>query len=203
VRQPSRKSLEQARSLDQGGPWGWNKKLNGKQPGRHASSLQMNKRDIAIVINDGDCWSFNIIHIYSRFKECCNGLLANLNLHLNQTIEEKYLVEIYAMNRNEVNLLKGKTHEFTDQYERFSDPDHPVAWLRSSHLLKRDALDHGWQKFRRLPILVQLMIGLLALPLVIGLWVWQTRWPFWLRLTLVAGLAWITLYTFFPQLPLA
>ena len=54
---------------------------------------------------------------------------------------------------------------------------------------RRDALDHGWQKFRLLPVLLQLAIGLLALPLLIGLWVWQTRWPFWLRLTLVAGMA--------------
>lgn len=80
-----------------------------------------------------------------------------------------------------------------------------ILWLvfGVAMFLKRDALDHGWQKFRQLPVLLQLTIGLLALPLVIGLWVWQTRWPFWLRLTLVASLAWMTLYTFFPQLPLA
>jgi hypothetical protein len=80
-----------------------------------------------------------------------------------------------------------------------------ILWLGfgAAIFLKRDALDYGWQRFRRLPILVQLMIVLLALPLVVGLWVWQTRWPFWLRLALVASLAWLTLYTFFPQLPLA
>jgi hypothetical protein len=33
---------------------------------------------------------------------------------------------------------------------------------------------------------------------VIGLWVWETSWPILLRLVLVAGLAWVTLYTFFP-----
>lgn len=80
-----------------------------------------------------------------------------------------------------------------------------VLWLGfgAAIFFKRDALDHGWQRFRRWPILVQLTIVLLALPLVAGLWVWQTRWPFWLRLTLVVGLAWLTLYTFFPQLPIA
>jgi hypothetical protein len=80
-----------------------------------------------------------------------------------------------------------------------------TLWLvfGAAIFIKRDTLDHGWQTFRRLPILVQLMIVLLALPLVVGLWVWQTRWPFWLRLSLVAGLAWITLYTFFPQLPIS
>jgi hypothetical protein len=80
-----------------------------------------------------------------------------------------------------------------------------ILWLGfgAAIFIRRDALDHGWQKFRRQPILVQLTIVVLALPLVVGLWVWQTCWPFWLRLTLVAGLAWITIYTFFPQLPLA
>jgi len=80
-----------------------------------------------------------------------------------------------------------------------------ILWLGfgAAIFFKRDALDHGWQTLRRLPILVQLTIVLLALPLVVGLWVWQTRWPFWLRLTLLAGLAWTTLYSFFPQLPLA
>jgi hypothetical protein len=80
-----------------------------------------------------------------------------------------------------------------------------ILWLGfgAAIFIKRDVLDGGWQAFRRLPMLMQLTIGLLALPLVVGLWVWQTRWPFWLRLALVAGLAWITLYTFFPQLPTA
>ncbi len=78
-----------------------------------------------------------------------------------------------------------------------------LLWLGfgAAILFQRSALDRGWQTFRRLPMLIQLTLALLALPLVAGLWIWHTPWPFWLRLTLVAGLAWMTVFTFFPQLP--
>ncbi len=80
-----------------------------------------------------------------------------------------------------------------------------LLWLAflAALLFKRDVLDNGWQSFRRLPLLVQLAIALLALPVVVGLWIWHTTWPTWLRLALVLGLAWMTVYTFFPRLPLA
>jgi hypothetical protein len=32
---------------------------------------------------------------------------------------------------------------------------------------------------------------------MLGLWIWQTPWPMWLRLVLVAGLAWWNVYMFF------
>jgi hypothetical protein len=67
-------------------------------------------------------------------------------------------------------------------------------------LLNRELLDQTWRLFRSWNILIQLFVALLALPVVLGLWIWQTRWPIWLRLLLVAGLAWTTEYTFFPRL---
>jgi hypothetical protein len=80
-----------------------------------------------------------------------------------------------------------------------------LLWLGfgAAIFFQRDMLDHGWQKFRQMPILLQLTLALFGLPLVLGLWIWHMHWPFWLRLTLVAGLAWMTICTFFPQLPLA
>ncbi len=80
-----------------------------------------------------------------------------------------------------------------------------LLWLGfgAAIFFKRDLIDRGWQTFRRLPILVQLVLAFLVLPVVVGLWVWHNRWPFWLRFVLVAGLAWMTIYTFFPRLPLA
>jgi hypothetical protein len=66
-------------------------------------------------------------------------------------------------------------------------------------LLNRELLDKAWRLFRSWNILIQLFVALLVLPVVLGLWIWQTRWPAWLRLLLVAGLAWMTMYTFFPR----
>ena len=67
-------------------------------------------------------------------------------------------------------------------------------------LLNRAFLDRVWRLFRSWNILLQLFVALLVLPVALGLWIWQTRWPFWVRLVLVVGLAWMTEYTFFPRL---
>lgn len=76
-----------------------------------------------------------------------------------------------------------------------------VLWLGfgAALLFNQALLDAAWQMFRGLPMLAQLGIGLLLLPLVLGLWVWQTPWPLWIRLVLVIGLAWVTIYTFLPK----
>jgi hypothetical protein len=59
-------------------------------------------------------------------------------------------------------------------------------------------LDAAWQTLRGWPLVVQAVIWLLALPVTLGLWIWQMPWPVLLRLALVAGLACATVYTFFP-----
>jgi hypothetical protein len=65
-------------------------------------------------------------------------------------------------------------------------------------LFRREMLTGLWQSIRRQHLLVQLLIWLLFLPLVAGLWIWQSRWPLWLRLVLVAGLAWWNVFMFYP-----
>jgi cytochrome bd-type quinol oxidase subunit 2 len=76
------------------------------------------------------------------------------------------------------------------------------VWLGfgAALLFNRELLDKSWRLFRSWNILIQLFVALLVLPVVLGLWIWQARWPLWLRLLLVAGLAWTTEYTFFPRL---
>ncbi len=80
-----------------------------------------------------------------------------------------------------------------------------LLWLGfgAALLFNRGILDRAWASFRTLPVLIQIVLGLLVLPVALGLWIWQTRWPAWLRLVLVIGLAWATIYTFFPALPAA
>lgn len=76
-----------------------------------------------------------------------------------------------------------------------------LLWLgfAAAVLLNRDMLDTTWQAFRNWPLILQLVVGILVLPIVLGLWIWQTSWPLLLRLILVLGLAWVTVYTFFPR----
>jgi hypothetical protein len=75
-----------------------------------------------------------------------------------------------------------------------------LLWLAfaAALVLDRDMLTATWETLRGWPLVVQLAVWLLALPVTAGLWVWQTSWPLVLRLVLVAGLAWATLYTFNP-----
>lgn len=70
-------------------------------------------------------------------------------------------------------------------------------------LFRREALNQIWQRIRRLPLLVQLLLWLLFLPVMLGLWIWQTSWPLWLRLLLVVGLAWWNVFVFFPRPPVS
>jgi len=76
-----------------------------------------------------------------------------------------------------------------------------LLWLvfAAALLFNRDLLDAVWQSFRGWPLLVQFVVGILVLPVFAGLWIWETSWPMWLRLILVLGLAWVTIYTFFPR----
>lgn len=76
-----------------------------------------------------------------------------------------------------------------------------ILWLGfgAALLFNPTILDSVWQSFRAFPFIAQLIIGLVLLPVVAGMWIWQTPWPLWLRLVLVLGLGIATVYTFFPK----
>lgn len=76
-----------------------------------------------------------------------------------------------------------------------------ILWLgfAAALLFNQAILDTIWQSFRALPWAVQGVVWLLLLPVTAGLWIWETNWPFWLRLVLVIGLGFVTIYTFFPK----
>ena len=76
-----------------------------------------------------------------------------------------------------------------------------LLWLgfAAALLFNRDMLDTTWEAFRSWPFILQFVVGLLVLPVVLGLWIWQISWPLLLRLVLVLGLAWVTVYTFVPR----
>lgn len=66
-------------------------------------------------------------------------------------------------------------------------------------VVSQGSLDAVWAWLLGLPMALQVAVGLLLLPVVVGLWVWESGWPLALRLPLVAGLAIATLYVFFPR----
>jgi ABC-type amino acid transport system permease subunit len=61
------------------------------------------------------------------------------------------------------------------------------------------SIDAAWSFIRSLPLLVQALVWLLFLPVMLGLWVWETTWPVALRLLLVIGIGGWNLIVFLPR----
>jgi hypothetical protein len=61
------------------------------------------------------------------------------------------------------------------------------------------SLDQTWKWIQGLPLIIQGVVWLLFLPVVAGLWAWETSWPLIARVIVVAGLGFVNLYTFFPK----
>ncbi|HSK93405.1 MAG TPA: hypothetical protein VLA76_05030 [Candidatus Angelobacter sp.] len=61
------------------------------------------------------------------------------------------------------------------------------------------SIDAAWQAVRGLPLLAQLAVWLLFLPVMAGLWIWETTWPMVVRLILVLGIAGWNLLIFLPR----
>jgi hypothetical protein len=66
-------------------------------------------------------------------------------------------------------------------------------------VLSQGSLDQAWQAIRGLPLIVQAVVWLLFLPVMIGLWIWETTWPLVVRLVLVLGIAGWNLMMFLPR----
>jgi hypothetical protein len=76
-----------------------------------------------------------------------------------------------------------------------------VIWVGFGLALiwSQGSLDAAWQSIRSLPLIVQGIAWLLFLPVMLGLWIWETTWPLVLRLLLVVGIAGWNLLVFLPR----
>jgi hypothetical protein len=73
------------------------------------------------------------------------------------------------------------------------------AAFAAALIWSQGSLDQTWQWIGSLPLIAQGVLWLLLLPIVAGLWVWETTWPFVVRLVVVGGLGFMNLYVFFPR----
>ena len=91
-----------------------------------------------------------------------------------------------------------------------------IGWLASSGVLfvvftalwvafgvalvwSQGSLDQAWATIRDLPLLVEGLAWLLFLPVMAGMWVWETAWPLVARLVVIAGLAGWNLLVLLPR----
>jgi hypothetical protein len=61
------------------------------------------------------------------------------------------------------------------------------------------SVDQAWQTIGDLPLIVRVVIWVLFLPVMVGLWVWETSWPLVVRLIVVIGIAGWNLLVFLPR----
>jgi ABC-type amino acid transport system permease subunit len=76
-----------------------------------------------------------------------------------------------------------------------------IVWVAfgAALIASQGSIDQAWQAIRGLPLIVQIVVWVLFLPVVIGLWVWETSWPLVVRLVLVVGVAGWNLLMFLPK----
>jgi hypothetical protein len=66
-------------------------------------------------------------------------------------------------------------------------------------VLSQGSVDQAWQAIRDLPLILQAVVWLLFLPVMIGLWIWESTWPLLVRLVLVSGIAGWNLLILLPR----
>ena len=76
-----------------------------------------------------------------------------------------------------------------------------ILWVAFGYAIvaAQGSLDDAWRWISELPLAGQIVVGLLTLPVTIGLWIWETSWPLIVRLVLVAGIGTWNLVAFFPR----
>ena len=75
-----------------------------------------------------------------------------------------------------------------------------ALWVGFAYALiaSQGSLDAAWRWITSLPLILQGVVWLLFLPVVAGLWIWESAWPLVLRLILVASIGFFNVYLFFP-----
>ncbi len=76
-----------------------------------------------------------------------------------------------------------------------------VIWIGFAATLvaSQATLDEVWTAIRGLPLVIQVVVWLLFLPVMAGLWIWETTWPLVVRVVLVLAVAGWNLLVFLPR----
>ena len=74
-----------------------------------------------------------------------------------------------------------------------------TAKPRAAIVWSQGGLDQVWQTVNQLPLIVRLGAWVLFLPVMAGLWIWETTWPLIVRLVLIAGVAGWNILVFLPK----
>jgi hypothetical protein len=76
-----------------------------------------------------------------------------------------------------------------------------LIWIvfGAAMLWSQGSVDQIWETIQELPLLIQAVVWLVFLPVMIGLWVWETSWPLIVRVVLLVAIAAWNLLVFLPR----
>ena len=76
-----------------------------------------------------------------------------------------------------------------------------IVWLGfgAALIFSQGSIDQAWHAIRGLPAIVQIVVWLLFLPVMVGLWIWETSWPLVARLVLIVSIAGWNLLVLLPR----
>jgi hypothetical protein len=76
-----------------------------------------------------------------------------------------------------------------------------VIWVAfaAALIFSQGSVDQAWQAVRTLPLILQIAVWVLFLPVMVGLWIWESTLPLVIRLLLVLGVAGWNLLVFLPR----
>ena len=76
-----------------------------------------------------------------------------------------------------------------------------VLWvaLGAGIVLSQGTVDEAWRWIGSLPLALQLVAWLLFLPVMAGMWIWESAWPLVVRAILVLGLAGWNILVMIPR----
>ena len=79
-----------------------------------------------------------------------------------------------------------------------------ILWIAFGAALffSQSSIHDIWAWFKDQSLVFQIPLGILFLPWLIGMWIWESSWPIAARSLLVGGLAWGNVYAFWPWKPL-
>ena len=80
-----------------------------------------------------------------------------------------------------------------------------ALWIAFAGALffSQSSIHDMWARFRDQSLVLRVPLGILFLPWLIGMWIWESSWPAAVRGVLVGGLAWLNVYAFSPWKPFA
>jgi hypothetical protein len=65
-------------------------------------------------------------------------------------------------------------------------------------LFSQSSIHDMWRWFKARSLMLQVPLGILFLPWLVGMWIWEASWPATVRTVAVAGVAWANVYVFLP-----